>query len=175
MHASTRRQLQRQLAALADGDRRAFDDVFALSWPVMRQLAVRLLGDASEAEDAAQRALLQLFSKASCFDPKREALPWMLTFVINECRTVRTRRRRRPMAELTAEPAGDAGPEEHLVRADLVRAVQDVVGVLGHEDHVALGLVEPTDDAPAPATRRKRKQRALGRLRSAWRRIHGVA
>lgn len=128
MHASTRRQLQRQLTALAGGDRRAFDDVFGLCWPVMRQLAVRLLGDASEAEDAAQRALLRLFSNASCFDPEREALPWALTFVINECRTVRARRRRRPMQTLTVEPAGDLGPEQHLLRVDLTRALLDVVG-----------------------------------------------
>ncbi len=175
MHASTRTRLRHGLTALADGDRRAFDDVFAVCWPIMRALATRLLGDASEAEDAAQRALLQLFSNASRFDPKREALPWVLTFAINECRTVRARRRRRPMLSLTAEPPGDSGPESHLVRADLVRAVQDVVGTLTHDDRVALGLEAAAATAPAPATRRKRKQRALGRLRSAWRRIHGTA
>lgn len=145
----------------------------------MHSLAVRLLGDSAEAEDAAQRALLKLFSNASRFDPEREALPWILTFVINECRTVRARWRRRPLQSLTVEPSSDAGsqalPEDILVRADLAEALQSVVGTLTQDDRVALGLEDGADDTVAPATRRKRKQRALVRLRSAWRRIHGLA
>ena len=145
----------------------------------MHSLAVRLLGDPSEAEDAAQRALLKLFSHASRFDPEREALPWILTFVINECRTVRARWRRRPVQSLvsepTAEPGAEAHPEAYLVRADLAEALQEVVGTLTPADRIALGLDDGTDETLGPATRRKRKQRALVRLRSAWRRIHGLA
>lgn len=174
MQAHARRRLQRELTALADGDRSAFDGVFALAWPVLRSLAVRLLGNDAEAEDAAQRALLKLFANASRFDPERDALPWLLTFAINECRTARARQGRRTMEPLPCDVAGDPGPEAHLVRADLVDALTDVVGSLTESDRVALGLSEGSD-APAPATARKRKQRALGRLRSAWRRIHGIA
>lgn len=174
MQAHARRRLQNELTALADGDRSAFDDVFALAWPVLRSLAVRLLGSDAEAEDAAQRALLKLFANASRFDPERDALPWVLTFAINECRSVRARQGRRRMEPLMGDVAGDPGPEAHLVRADLVDALTDVVGSLTEADRVALGLSEGAD-TPAPATARKRKQRALGRLRSAWRRIHGIA
>ena len=175
MHAHARARLQRALTDLADGRRSAFDDVFELAWPPMRALAVRLLQDAAEAEDVAQRALLKLFSHASRFDSERDALPWVLTFVINECRTVRGRWRRRPLVPLTQEPAGTSDPEAQLMRAELAAAVAEIAGTLTEADRVALGLQPAADLTPCAATRRKRKQRALGRLRHAWKRIHGLA
>ena len=176
MQPHERARLQRELTALADGDRSAFDGVFAIAWPVLRSLANRLLADPAEAEDAAQRALLKLFHHASRFDPERDALPWVLTFGINECRTVRRRKGRRRIDALDREPATEAGPEQALVQADLLDALGIVVGTLTDADHVALGLRDPDpSDTVAPATQRKRKQRALGRLRSAWRKLHGHA
>jgi RNA polymerase sigma-70 factor (ECF subfamily) len=178
MHADARARLQHALAALAGGERGAFDDVFALSWPVLRALATRLLGDDAEAEDAAQRALMKLFSRASCFDPERDALPWVATFAINEVRTVRARRRRRATTPLRLDqddvPTVE-GPETQLMRAELCAALLDIVGTLTRADRVALGLESAVECAIAGATARKRKQRALARLRTAWRRIHGLA
>lgn len=174
MQPHERARLQRELTALADGDRGAFDGVFAVAWPVLRSLAIRLLADPAEAEDAAQRALLKLFNHASRFDPERDALPWVLTFGINECRTVRRRKGRRRTEALEREPATESGPEDELVRADLLEALRAVVGTLTEADQAALGLREP-ESSVAPATQRKRKQRALGRLRSTWRKMHGLA
>ncbi|MBV1857533.1 MAG: sigma-70 family RNA polymerase sigma factor [Nannocystaceae bacterium] len=175
MHPNARARLQRALADLAAGERRAFDDVFAVAWPVLRSLAGRLLGDTVEAEDVAQHALLKLFANASRFDPKRDALPWVLTFVINEVRTVRGRRRRRPLAALVEVPCSAGSPESRLMDADLISAVREIAGTLTHEDRMALGLEGAQTQDAAPATLRKRKQRALDRLRNAWRRIHGLA
>lgn len=176
MQPHERARLQRELTALADGDRGAFDGVFSVAWPVLRSLAIRLLADPAEAEDAARRALLKLFNHASRFDPERDALPWVLTFGINECRTVRRRNGRRRTEALDREPATDSGPEDELVHADLLAALGAVVGTLTEADQVALGL-RPSDpaDPVTPATHRKRKQRAIGRLRSAWRKMHGLA
>jgi RNA polymerase sigma-70 factor (ECF subfamily) len=175
MQPHERARLQRELTALADGDRGAFDGVFAVAWPVLRSLAIRLLADPAEAEDAAQRALLKLFNHASRFDPERDALPWVLTFGINECRTVRRRKGRRHTEALEREPATESGPEDELVRADLLEALRAVVGTLTQADQAALGLRPSAPSDAAPATQRKRKQRALGRLRSAWRKMHGLA
>ncbi|MEM6988965.1 MAG: sigma factor [Myxococcota bacterium] len=174
MHADVRARLHKALADLSAGDRRAFDVVFSLAWPVLRGLAARTLADEAEAEDAAQRALLKLFASASKFDAERDAVPWMVTFLLNEVRTTRARRRRRPHVSLEGDVCSDDGPESELVRADLVRAVTEVTGTLSHDDRIALGLDGQAQDL-APATRRKRKQRALGRLRTAWRKIHGLA
>lgn len=175
MHPNERARLQRALADLAAGERRAFDDVFAVAWPVLRSLAGRLLDDSVEAEDAAQCALIKLFANASRFDSARDALPWVLTFVINEVRTVRGQRRRRPRVPLQESSCASGTPESRLLDADLVGAVQEIAGTLSYDDQVALGLERGQGTSAAPATLRKRKQRALDRLRTAWRRIHGLA
>ena len=174
-----RAELQRAMTALAAGDRDAFEPVFALTWPVLRRIAERMLDDPIEAEDAAQRALLKLFAHAARFDPDRDALPWAVTFVLNECRTIRNRKRRRgDAAPLPIDPQGhEPTPEEALQRAELHRVLESVLGTLSEADRIALGLVadpEPAE-AVAPATLRKRKQRALQRLRFVWRRMHGIA
>lgn len=179
MEPRERARLQRAMAALAAGDRDAFEPVFASAWPVLRRVAARLLGDEAEAEDAAQRALLKLFSHAARFDPDRDALPWAVTFVLNECRTVWSRRRRRgDAAPLPGDPqCGDPTPEDVLARTQQLAALESVLGTLSDRDRAALGLHDPhgVEEPLAPAARRKRKQRALRRLRFVWRRMHGIA
>jgi len=59
-----------------------------------------------------------------------------------------------------------------LLDAELRRALLDVLGELTAEDRHALGI-EELDEKVAPATLRKRKQRALARLRGAWSRNDG--
>ena len=65
MDRSAREALQRGMCALADGDRSAFDPVFAALWPVLRRFAERALLDPSAGEDAAQSALVKVFSRAA--------------------------------------------------------------------------------------------------------------
>jgi RNA polymerase sigma-70 factor (ECF subfamily) len=163
------------MVALAEGDRGAFDRVFSTLWPVLHRVSVRMLGATAEAEDAAQQALCKLLGEAWRLDAERDALPWALTFVINECRTARNRARRKVSTELDAiaEPTDPAAsPEDDLIGRELLEALEDAVGELGPSDREALGLTAGLESLPAP-TRRKRRQRALSRLRVAWRKLYG--
>ncbi len=175
MRPDARARLDRALARLAGGERDAFDEVFSLAWPVLRSLALSLPKDSAEAEDAAQRALMKLFSNASRFEPGRSALPWIATFGINEVRTSRSRARRRIHEDVCPRTPAPDDLESDLLQADLLAALQRVLGTLTDDDRIALGLASPEDSTTPPATRRKRKQRALTRLRQAWRRMHGTA
>ena len=165
------------MCRLADGDRTAFEPVYAALWPVLCAFCSRLLGDL-DAEDAAQLAILKLFDRAASFDPDRDALSWALAIAAWECRTARKRRGRRREAALDdaftlEEPA--ASPEARNAQAQLEAAAQEVLGVLSEADRETLHMTM-MDEAPAgvaAATFRKRRERALDRLRSAWRRIHG--
>src|SRR5437867_2068594 len=109
MDALQHRELQELLARLADGDRAAFPPAFTLLWPVTRSFARAFLGDAAGAEDAAQQALVRLFLRASEFDATRDALPWVLGIVANDCRTLRRRAQRRREGPLESAGAR-AGP-----------------------------------------------------------------
>ncbi len=159
---------------LAEGDRDAFDRVFSALWPILRAVSRRMLGQVVDADDAAQQALLKLFAQASTFDSAQDVLPWALTFAINECRTLRNRARRRPTLIVDdINLSGISCPEQMLIEQDLLDALQVAGAKLDPKDRQALGLEAACESLPQP-TLRKRRQRALCRLRLAWRKLYGT-
>ncbi|HYL06782.1 MAG TPA: sigma-70 family RNA polymerase sigma factor [Thermoanaerobaculia bacterium] len=175
MERVEREALQRHLERLADGDRDAFHPVFVRLWPLLRGFAARCLPWA-EAEDAAQEALVRVFTRAAAFDRGREALPWVLAIAANEIRTARQRRRRRrehPADGLAGRPDAGRSPEEEAAAAELERALGAALATLRPADAETLLAYARGErpDLPGP-TFRKRVERALGRLRAAWRLNH---
>jgi RNA polymerase sigma-70 factor (ECF subfamily) len=174
--------LSRLLARLADGDREAFDPLFEAAWPRVRGVCVRVLGDGPQADDAAQQAMLDVFRRASDYDPSRAALPWLVGIAGWTCRTHLRRVARQRLAPLDgAEPlALGPSPEEAALDAELRRAVRAAVADLSPLDAETLWDTLARDEglldrpaAPAGATLRKRLQRASGRLRALWEARHG--
>jgi RNA polymerase sigma factor (sigma-70 family) len=164
--------LQQELTALARGDRAAFDPLFRRLWPLLRGFASRSL-PAMEADDAAQEALLRIFSRASEFDPGRDALAWVLGVAAWQIRTHRTRSRRR--RERTAEEVPDRAdgapsPEQLAIARDLSSALDRALSELAPVDADTLLAYSRGErpDLPGP-TFRKRVERALARLRGRWR------
>jgi RNA polymerase sigma-70 factor (ECF subfamily) len=178
MDADDRHRLQEALARLAGGDRSAFHPVFTLCWPVVSRFTRALLRGAPDAEDAAQEALLRVFARAPEFDRAREALPWVLAIAFHQCRTLRRRAQRRREDALPARAGtrAAASPEADLVQADLARAAREVLEGLPPLDAQTLlaALEGAAPEGVAPATFRKRLERARERLRRAFRERHGV-
>jgi RNA polymerase sigma factor (sigma-70 family) len=171
-----REALQRHLEQLADGDRDAFHPVFVRLWPLLRGFAARCLPHA-EAEDAAQEALLRVFARAVEFDRRRDALSWVLGIAAYEIRSARQRRRRRreqPAGDdLAGRPDLERSPEARALAADLERSLGEALATLSPGDVETLLAYARGErpDLPA-ATFRKRVERALARLRGAWRLNH---
>ena len=169
------------LARLADGDRSVFPQLFARLWPPIRRLCLSLLRNEADAADAAQEALQKILERAPAdYDRSRPALPWALTIAGWECRTLlRKRQRRREVPEQERhEPAAD--PEQRFVQQDLSSAALEALGSLSEADRETL-VATFWDEAaaapggvPAAATMRKRRQRALARLRDTFRRLYGL-
>ncbi len=188
---------------LAEGDRSAFDPVFNVLWPSALSVAVRMLGPGQDAEDAAQEALAKLFARADHYDPARPALPWALTFVSWECRTIQKRRARRreeplpvapeqialyasgPVIGGLNPPAGAtaplyASPEHDLESRQRSEAFAALLEALRPEDRATLAAAMAGDRDAAeragvtPATFRKRLERALSRARALWRDAYGA-
>jgi len=179
-----RAELDRWMAAAADGDRAAIVPLFQALWPVVVGYATRLLGDPALAEDCAQDALVQLFGQLDRYDRERDALTWALTLATWQCRTARRRRTRRSALDDRAQraaPAGPAGPPATdgaslVEHRDLVRAALAAVEALGPRDieTLAVAVTDADRTSLAPATFRKRLERALSRLRTSWRSRHGT-
>jgi hypothetical protein len=75
---------------------------------------------------------------------------------------------------LAEKAAYGASQEEALLSRELLLAFEQAVGALTDEDRIVLGLVPNVADLGlASPTHRKRKQRALDRLRGLWRSIYG--
>jgi RNA polymerase sigma-70 factor (ECF subfamily) len=173
--------LQHGLRRLADGDRAAFRPVFDLAWPEVQKVAARMMRTAADADDAAQTALCKLFERASEFDPARDALAWIVGIASYECLTLRKKAARRREAAgahdaLGAIPDDARDPEAQAIAAELEAVALSVLGTLDPRDRDTLRaaiLGDASAPAVAPATFRKRVERALVRLRAAWR-DHGI-
>ncbi len=174
-----RAQLDRWMAAAADGDRAAIDPLFHALWPLVTGYATRFLGDAALAEDCAQDALVRLFGQLDRYDRERDALTWALTQTTWQCRTARRRVQRRGETAAAATAAGGFLDGVELVaERELIRAALATLATLAERDiEVLISSLTGDDElrgALAPATFRKRLERALSRLRTSWRSRHGT-
>ena len=168
---AARRKLRAQLIRLKEGDRTAFTAVFDTLHPLTVAFARRMVGDV-EAEDAAQQALLKLFAQAAAYDETKDVAAWALSLTAWECRTIRTRNRRRkevPMLEVDSDPVHD--PRDDLFERKVIEEARAVLKSLSPADQETLQRAFAGDGCGP--TFRKRKQRAIARLIHAWRTIHG--
>lgn len=119
----------RRLAAAArKGDQEAFGQLVTRYAPVARRVARSVLGNESDADDAAQDGFLSAWSKINQFDPKRPFRPWLMRIVANAATDLYRRRRVRMASDLHERVADDtAGPDlmtdQVLLRERLAEAL----------------------------------------------------
>jgi len=175
LDALARTRLHTALVRLHGGDRTAFDAVYAVLWPLFLGFARRELGaDTPDADDVAQEALLKLFAHVGRFDVERDALAWALGIIGFEIRTARNRtlRRREAGAEAASGRTDPApGPEAVALSRELQAAAAEVLGTLRPADIEVLERAARGEREPGPSFR-KRLERAVSRLRLAWRSAH---
>jgi RNA polymerase sigma-70 factor (ECF subfamily) len=165
------------MARLADGDRSVFDAVFRTLWGPTLRLCLSILKNEADAKDAAQQSMEKILARATDYDAKRPALPWALAISAWECRTLLRKRGRRKEASANSskEPATET-TEEDLMRRNLTRAAVEAMGQLSDADRETLVATfwEEVTNASG-ATLRKRRERALQRLRDIFKRTYGIA
>lgn len=180
MDLTHRKAIHDALVRLADGDRAAFAVVLEDLWPLVLRFVERSAGRGADAEDIAQEVFLKICARISDFDRRRDALSWVFGIASYEVMTHRRRRQRRrevhDESSVATRVDDSATQEESLLRGEMLRAFEEIVGSLDDDDRRALGLERSSSAENAPAaTLRKRKQRALDRLRGLWRRVYGDA
>jgi RNA polymerase sigma-70 factor (ECF subfamily) len=178
MDAVRRKAIHDAMVRLSDGDRSAVDVLVDELWPVILAFAERGLGRGADAEDVAQEVFYRICARIADFDRTQDALSWAFGIAGYEIMTQRKRaQRRREIADdtsLAVEPHPGVSQEEALLQREMTAALEHAVGALPIADRELLGLAP--NGAPEGAmspTLRKRKQRALDRLRGLWRSIYG--
>ncbi|HYQ02843.1 MAG TPA: sigma factor [Polyangiaceae bacterium] len=176
MDRERRTAIQNAIVRLADGDRTAMPELVEQLWPVLLDYAQRGLRDLQGAEDVAQEVLFRISHRISEFDRTRDGLSWafgIATFEILSQRKRRQRRRETLIAHAPPESDLEPSTEDALIQAELHAALADALGQLSAEDLAQLNLVERPRSGPATPAARKRRQRALDRLRTIWRNLYG--
>jgi len=116
------------MARIAKGDQRAYHLLVRRHLPAMLGLARRILGNAADAEDVAQEAMLRVWTHAPRWQPLAALRTWLTRVVVNLCLD---RKRRAPWVALEAageivDPARDVSEQtEADERERLVSAAID--------------------------------------------------
>ena len=175
MTPQDREAANRALRQLQVGDRAAATAAFDLLWPVMLSFSRRVLNDSGKAQDVAQDALMKLFEQVQDFRPGADAVAWALELTAWECKSELRRSFRQGQKDLPEATASDAaGPDSSYEREELRRALLDTVAQLAESDRTLIeAILQETYPANADAAQRKRKERALGRLRQLWGSLYG--
>lgn len=172
---TNRNPLDEMMARLAQGERAVFTEVFQTLFGPIHRLCLSILKNEADAADAAQEAMKKILERASDYDKSRPAMPWALALAAWECRTLAQKQRRRRETDGAAPETGGEDPEEQFVRTSLARAAHAALGKLSQSDQETLFATFGEEAASVSgATFRKRRQRALTRLKEAFRRLYGL-
>ncbi|WP_433556297.1 RNA polymerase sigma factor [Pseudonocardia xinjiangensis] len=97
-----------------EGDVRSFEILARRHQAALYRLAVRVLGDPGEAEDALQEALLDAWRRIGRFRGDSAFSTWMYRVVTNRCMSVLRTRRPVPVDRLDESAAASDSPERSV-------------------------------------------------------------
>jgi RNA polymerase sigma-70 factor (ECF subfamily) len=106
---------EKLLARIGAGDTQALADFYDLTANPLFSLAVRILGDRNEAEEVIQDVFVQIWNKASAFDPLLgSAFQWAMGIARHRSiDRLRARQRRTRLIEEVANEASDGVTSKH--------------------------------------------------------------
>jgi RNA polymerase sigma-70 factor (ECF subfamily) len=139
---------QQALAAALRGERAALDRVLAAARPRMHALALRILGDADEAEDAVQEASVKVWRNLGRFQGRSSFATWLHRIAVNAALDRVRRRQAGPRLGDADDDRGDAAavsqetPEHLYARAETGFVVRRALGRLSAAHGEALRLCD---------------------------------
>src|ERR1044071_6952458 len=112
------------------GDQDAFRQLVERYQGAVHNLAYRMLGDADEADDAAQEIFVRIYRQLGRYDPERKFSTWTLAIATNYC-IDQLRRRRMQLVPLENiipwARAREAGPEGEAITQEQRDEVQRLI------------------------------------------------
>lgn len=134
--------IQRALA----GDLNAFGELVQMYERPVYNLAYRMLGEPTEAEDAAQEAFLKAYSHLNRYDMSRSFKTWLLSITSNHC-IDRLRKRRltylsldEPLPPHPALTSDELGPEAAAIARERSQKIQLMLDGLSSEYRLVVVL-----------------------------------
>ncbi len=131
---------------VTQGDQAAFGELVTKYQTPIYNLTYRMLGNAGEAEEAAQEAFLRAYTRLNSFDRKRAFKTWLFSIASNYCIDLLRKRRLiwlsldEPIPHHPSLVDAQAGPERSAVQAEKSAAVQEMLGLLPPKDRLMVVL-----------------------------------
>ena len=112
-----------------EGDVRAFEALARRHQAVLYRVAVRVMGDPAEAEDALQEALVDAWRRIGAFRGDAAFSTWMYRIVTNRCVGMLRKRRPVPVEELAEPPAPDDPARAAQIDAEMAALGRAIAGL----------------------------------------------
>jgi RNA polymerase sigma-70 factor (ECF subfamily) len=140
------------IAAAQRGNLDAFNELVLAYQDRVYNLAYRIMGDPAAAADAAQEAFISAYQHIDGFRGKYPSSfkSWLMRIVSNACYDELRRYKRHPVTsfedfevEEEANPAlinGQERPEEHALREEMARVIEDGIQTLPPNQRITLVL-----------------------------------
>ena len=131
---------------VATGDQSALANLYDTTNRLVYGLVLRVLGDASSAEEVLLDVYTQVWRQAASYDASRGApLAWLTTIArsraIDRLRSGwQDQRRKEPLDALGDAPGGEASPEEMTVASERQRFVREALNSLTPEQREVIEL-----------------------------------
>lgn len=106
------------------GDIEAFEILVTRYQRVLFKVALRMLGDHADANDATQAALVKAYQHLGSFDARFRFFSWIYRILLNECLNTRRSRRKHEQEEVAFEMAGKETPLDALEKVERRQRVQ---------------------------------------------------
>ena len=144
------------------GDLRAFEELVERYKQPLANFIYRIVGDATEAEDLAQQAFVQMYGAIRQFEPRARFSTWLFVIARNLCLNELRRRQRHPAESLEPLMHGEEGdqdrtvargvedrqmrrPDERVLSGELWEKAQQAIDQLPENQRTALMLWIETD------------------------------
>jgi RNA polymerase sigma-70 factor (ECF subfamily) len=123
------------------GDRRAFDLLYERHLDRLLTVAMSLLGDAGDAEDAVQEVFASFIESLDTLTLRSNVRGFLAVCVANKSRDM-LRKRNRPLADPRGEapPADDPEPLELVIRGEQIHRLAEAMAQLPYEQREVITL-----------------------------------
>jgi RNA polymerase sigma-70 factor, ECF subfamily len=135
------------LARARQGDKAAFGNLIEAYQTPVFNLAYRMLGNAGEAEEAAQEAFIRAYTRLDSYNPEHKFSTWMLSITSNYCIDIIRKRRMQLLSidePLPPHPAlmseQSLGPEAQALDHEQQALVQQMLDSLAPDYRQAVAL-----------------------------------
>ena len=141
-------QEQALIRAVLAGNTNAYQTLVEAHQGRVYGLAVRMLGNEREAEDAAQDAFVQAFTKLRSYNPDWRFKTWIMTITNNLCIDKLRRRKLEPTSFTDYAAPAQAGEDERELEFESSELPPDVIAAQNEQRHAVATLLKqlPAED-----------------------------